>query len=101
MPASRLPEHVAALDADVHDVDPGSGFALECRSRRATPASLHVVLAEDHAQLGELTERLIASLGLTGVATAEERDRAAEAGMIELREKPMFLEDLAELLDGS
>jgi CheY-like chemotaxis protein len=120
------------------------------------PASLHVVLAEDHVQLGELTERLIASLGhrvsrattgpqavelalagdvdvvvmdvhlpeldgieaarlitqqrngsrprivgLTGVATAEDRDRAAEAGMIELREKPMFLEDLAELLDGS
>jgi hypothetical protein len=29
------------------------------------------------------------------------RDRAAEAGMTELREKPMFLEDLAELLDGS
>ncbi|MFL5902841.1 MAG: response regulator, partial [Solirubrobacteraceae bacterium] len=40
-------------------------------------------------------------VGLTGVATAADRDRAAEAGMTELREKPMFLEDLAELLDGS
>ena len=28
-------------------------------------------------------------------------DRAAEADMTELRDKPMFLEDLAELLDGS
>jgi hypothetical protein len=40
-------------------------------------------------------------VGLTGVATAADRDRAAEAGMTELREKPMFLEDLAELLGGS
>jgi hypothetical protein len=54
------------------------------------PASVHVVLAEHHARLGELTERLIGSLG----------HRVSRA-TTELREKPMFLEDLAELLDGS
>jgi CheY-like chemotaxis protein len=119
-------------------------------------ATLHVVLAEDHAQLGLLTERLILSLGhrvsrattgpqavelalagdvdvvlmdvrlpeldgieatrriaarrngkrprivgLTGVATADDRSRALEAGMVELREKPLFLEDLTELLAAS